>query len=144
MPRISAIEHEFKDYPPYSEQKSFLTVRDIERLAAAGVKIDFKDIATQVTPDLVAPPPPVDDLTSAFWDRYRRNQRARHGGNHYFDDGVARLFAVMATEGKDKINVYVAPADGSEPFILQDEKCLYPSDALFAALDLHEATRGKT
>jgi hypothetical protein len=121
---------------------SNLSVSDIERLAKAGVKIEFKDIALQVQPDMypspgsydeMAPKPP-RSLSDSFWQRWERANPRKFGA------GEMRPWDIHATEFGDKVYVYVAPTDG-EPFILEDSKPLFPSDALMAALHLREKSK---
>jgi hypothetical protein len=74
-------------------------------------------------------------LDDSFWQRwYRANPRT------WNSDGAMRPWEIHATEYGDKVYVYVAPTDG-EPFILEDSKPLFPSDALMAALHLREKSK---
>jgi hypothetical protein len=119
---------------------NYLTVSDVERLAKAGVKIEFNDVRDQVTQD---PNPPIrvmmpepserpTTLDEAFWQRWHR----AHISNAY---SYALPFQIHATEFKDKVYVFVAPTT-AEPFVLTDEAPLYPSDKLMAELALWEST----
>lgn len=119
-----------------------LSVSDVERLAKAGVHVDFKDIAEQVTPDAMSmqPTPPEaahwpTNLTDSFWQRWRR---ARPVSREHF--GMEASFGVYASEYGDKVYVFVQPL-ACPPFIIEDTKGLYPSDALMAALMLHESIK---
>lgn len=115
-----------------------LTVSDVERLAKAGVQINFADIAGQVMND--GPPPPTaadlwpNSLNESFWQRWKRANPKRYGM------GQDQPFQIFATEFKDTVNVYVAPSD-AKPFILEDDAALFPSDALMAKLALWERTK---
>lgn len=110
-----------------------LSVTDIERLAKAGVKVEWKDIAAQVQPDFKQAPL---TLVEAFWQRWKR----ANPGNNLEYYGRVQPWQIFATTYGEKVFVYVAPID-AEPFILEDEKVLYPSDALIAKLHLREHTK---
>lgn len=115
-----------------------LTVSDVERLAKAGVKIEFEQIKSQVRPD-----PPSEDrdkwmrlpLVEAFWERWRR----ANPPNHQTFNEVGP-WGIYASVFDDTVYVFVSPTDGP-PFIIEDQKHLYPSDSLMAALHLREKTK---
>lgn len=111
---------------------AFLSVSDVERLAKAGVKVEWGDIRYQVVPD--PEPAAPETLTSAFWHRWDRSHPPR------WDSFPTRPYDIYASEYGDKVYVYVQPRD-SEPFVLEDDKHLYPSDALMAKLHLREKTK---
>lgn len=119
-----------------------LTVSDIERLAKAGVTMSFDDICHQIMPD----PPEVSQqdvfshpcsLVESFWQRWRR---ANPSNPHSMVFVSPPYVIASATEYGDKVYVCVAPTD-REPFILEDDKHLYPSDSLMAKLHLMERTK---
>lgn len=114
-----------------------LSVSDVERLAKAGVKIEIREVLVQ--PDCTEVPapsyPPPSSLNDSFWQRW---QRANPPNPMTF--GMTRPWDIYATEYGDKVYVYVAPPDG-EPFILEDSRNLFPSDALMAALHLREKSK---
>ena len=110
-----------------------LSVSDVERLAKAGVAITFSDVQYQIQrdPEEVVR---VASLADSFWERWRRANPPDYrtfGGP---------TFGIYASEYGDKVYVYVHPTD-SEPFILEDDKHLYPSDALMAKLHLREKSK---
>lgn len=116
-----------------------LSVDDIERLAKAGVKMEFKDFAHLLCRDDAFPrsettfqQPP---LVQSFWDRWRR---ANPPSVSSF--GEVMPWGIYATPYGDKVYVFVSPTD-APPFILEDDGFLYPSDALMAKLHLREQTK---
>lgn len=124
-----------------------LPVSDIIKLAAAGVKIEFKDIANQIMPDPVQPQTaePSDGLRDyhnrllvrPIVDRWRMANQKRDMEGHAFP------FLLSAQQYKEKVYVFVGTGN-SEPCILTDEAHLYPSDALMAKLHLLQQTETKT
>ena len=127
--------------PPHGNIPSaqpMLSVSDIERMAKAGVTIAYRDIAGSVVPDQPSQQRP-DTLEEAFWERWRRAHIPKeYGGFECFPTP----YNIAAHEHGDKVTVFVAPA-GKAPFMLEDESCLFPSDALMAKLALWEKTDGK-
>lgn len=117
------------NYPPPwpSPVKAMLTVSDVARLAQAGVKVNFSDISDMVRPDDTKSLTP---LVDAFWQRWHR---ANPGSPMSLPP--ERPWAIAAAPYNDVVYVFVAPFNGV-PFILEDEKTLYPSDALIAKLHL--------
>lgn len=115
-----------------------ITVSDAERLAKAGVQINFSDIASRLVPD---PPPKREHhslLTDRLLERYLPTWRAKFSGPFAGDGGTLFPFQFWATEHGDKVHVYVAPTDGREPVVLVDEKVIFPSDTLIASINLLE------
>jgi hypothetical protein len=115
-----------------------LTVRDVERLAKAGVVINFADIKDQVMPDTDHPPPEAmsvpQSLDDAFWQRWHRAHIKD------FHSLYERPYDIHAHAYGDKVYVFVAPRD-REPLIIEDVAQLYPSDALMAKIALLETTK---
>lgn len=113
-----------------------LTVSDFERLAKAGVKIEFEQIANQIVQDRMPPPPQTchRTLNESFWDRYRRAHC-----HHY--EGSMQPYDIHASAHGDKVYVFVMPSNTDAPFVLEDDAPLYPSDALMAKLVLWEKTK---
>lgn len=120
---------------------ALLTVRDVERLAKAGVKIEFTQIAEQVIPDPEAPQRMHHNyiapttLVDSFWDRWRRAYPSRAD-----EFGRIAPWQIFAHEYDGIVYVLVCPYDEA-PFVLQDHAPLYPSDALMASLSLREKTK---
>lgn len=115
---------------------TMLTVSDVERLAKAGVKIEFEAIRDQIRPDaLMQTYDAPRTLEDAFWERWRR-------ANIRDDVNMGRMFPykINASQHGDKVYVFVAPLD-QPPFILEDVSVLYPSDALMAKLALLEKSK---
>lgn len=116
-----------------------LSISDVERLAKAGVAIQFSEIANRIVSDPPPSPPanlfPAEDnWTEVLLERYRRNLRAR--SKSY--ESVMYPFRFFATEHGDKVHVYVAPTDGRDPVVLVDDKAIFPSDALMSSIYLME------
>ncbi len=124
-------QDDFDNRDGWSHYRQPLTVSDVERLAKAGVIIKFEDIAAQVMRD--APPPDETfksrylPMVDAFWERWRWANNT-----DLFRDG--ETFHLYAFEQGDKVIAIVS--DGISHVIIEDEKCLYPSDALMAKLHL--------
>lgn len=132
-----------RPYVPAPAPRSLLHVTDVERLAKAGVKIDFEQIAAQVTPDPAEERPQYyyNDLTRFFWERWlRANSREDSSFN-----GHLRPYDIFAQRHNDTIYVMVTPPPASDkPFIIEDAATLYPSDALMAQLALWQQSMGKS
>ncbi len=122
---------------PQTQRRTLLTVADVVKLATAGVKIEFSDIADQLQPD--APPATGEPaLADAIWERWHRAKTATRTAFHF--DGHHRPWQLFAAQHGDTIHVFVSPND-AEPFVFTDVAAIYPSDALMAALALHERTK---
>lgn len=107
-----------------------LSVRDIERLASAGVKIELGTI--DVLPDPYREALPIE-LADAIWQRWTRT-------NDVLERQLVRPYQLLATQYGDKVWVSVHPNHLEyEPFQLQDTAAIFPSDALMAQLALWEA-----
>lgn len=115
------------------DNRKLLSVSDIERLAKSGVHVDFKDVAEQIMQD---PPPATKHtpLIDAFWDRY---WRARPEQDQW---GRPTPYQIAAIQYEDLIYVFVGPRD-RPPFVIEDQRVLYPSDALMAKMALLEQTK---
>lgn len=138
------------DFDPPAPRQNYdppgrtLSVSDVERLAKAGVKIEFSDVRYQIMPDDDLKPPErlfphMEPLQQSFWERWRR-------ANPQKADRFDHLppFSVYAHETDDKVFVMVGPNDTrQEPFLIEDLKHLYPSDALMAKLHLWLQARPK-
>lgn len=114
-----------------------VTVSDIERLAKAGVKMDWTEVRDQVIPDPPRMAPETDmmprPLADLIWDRYRRTL------NNTRQNLMTAPFQLFAAEHEEKVYVFVAPY-GEQPLIIEDERIIFPSDALIAKLALLEKT----
>jgi hypothetical protein len=104
-----------------------LTVSEIERLAKAGVSIQFDN--ARLIP--ISDPVPEPTLTEAFWQRWHRANPT---------DYAAKMIDVVASEHGDKAYLFVQPRD-APPFILEDERTLFPSDALMGKLWMWRKTQ---
>ena len=136
----------FKDYDSprtYTAQplpRAVLSVTDVERLAKAGVKIDFEQIAAQVSPDLPEKTREnyYNELTRFFWERWLRANSDEHSFN-------LRPYDIFAQRHNETVYVMVTPPPASDkPFIIEDAATLYPSDALMAQLALWQQSMGKS
>src|ERR1035437_6495575 len=136
-------------YPPSKNNPgdpapcAILSVSDVERLAKAGVKMDWETMRDQVRPD------PVPDKTGMFdcrvllrplvarlrqqaLSRSTKDRFLTGGSDGAYIDGPSFLSVVAHGE-----KVYVFVASGNQPpLILEDDLHLYPSDALIAKLHL--------
>lgn len=116
-----------------------LSVSDVERLAKAGVVINFNDVKHDLVSDMpemtlgATPAPPQSLLETAFWDRYRRNARATRP-NDYHTEFHIQPFSFSAHETEDVVHCCLC--DGKDFVVIEDQKALYPSDALLAAIHL--------
>jgi hypothetical protein len=117
-----------------------LQVQEIERLANAGVKIELGPIVptSDIAPAHPTPPKhPYEHMADAIWERWTQSRRA--SGNFHGLNGTMRPFQLMASQHGDKVWVSVHPNNFNyEPFQLQDEAVIFPSDALMATLALWE------
>ncbi len=127
------------DLPPfYPAPALYLSISDIERLAKAGVKVEIATVVPQADAPAPTTDPRVSGLAGAIWDRYVRGKRARDGDT-YHGFGFQLPFELLATKHGDKIWVSVHPTSAiHEPFQLQDDALVFPSDALMASLALWE------
>lgn len=117
-----------------------LTVSDVERLAKAGVKIEFKEIAQQVIPDPLKEYSPQQRrlesspmLMQPLIDRLTRAGVIRDPA--LSDEGLSfdgrRYEQLAATQNGDKVYVFYARHE-FEPIMLEDDATMFPSDALIA------------
>jgi hypothetical protein len=120
-----------------------ITVSDVERLTKAGVTITWHDIENCLVPDPLQPPPYTEtpkaaSLADAIWERWKRTRRAKSRPDRF--DVLEMPYQLLATEhGGDKVWVSVHPVNFNyEPFQLQDDSAIFPSDALMANLALWE------
>lgn len=118
-----------------------LTVSDIERLAKSGVAMSIGEVHP-----ITDPLPPTEELhqdifpspmAEAIWDRWKRSKYGMTGTHIH---GFSMPFQLLASPHGDKVWVSVHPTNFNyEPFQLQDDAPIYPSDALMAKLALWEA-----
>lgn len=139
---MSLNDHRLYPDPVYIEPPAKLTVSDIERLVKAGVTVTFADIAAQVTPDYMPAPEniPVPDpktLEDAFWQRWKR---AHTRVDPMTFEGMMRPYKIHCHERGSKVFVMVC-SDKEDPFLIEDEAALYPSDALMAKLAIYEKVK---
>lgn len=118
---------------------SFLTVNDVERLAKAGVKVDYENIKNVVVPD-----PPKPDIIygqidpygwlRALHDRWQRTNPnpARDG---FMDPHNFAYVGAVHVEDTETMHLMVATKQGRVAYVTDDAK-MYPSDALIAKLHL--------
>lgn len=134
------------DDPPYMSEhfvqvldstgpRHVMTVTEVERLAKAGVQINFADVASQIRPDT---PKQVYCDSSEFieplvrrWERTDENNRRHRFGPPTFP------FHVSVFTNGEKMFVFVATFTVKcDPVILEDDPRLYPSDNLITKLHL--------
>lgn len=132
--------HQFIFPPPT------LSVSDIVRLATAGVKVELGPIVPLCDDQCPIPPAPPDQhifmddnqMEKAIWDRWERSKRAKMSAGRYGDIHQSP-FKLLATQHGEKVWVSVHPHNFNyEPFQLQDQSAIFPSDALMAQLALWE------
>lgn len=114
-----------------------LQISEIERLAKAGVAITLRDVTPcSDVPPLMSPQPP--NMVDAVWDRWHRARSARYDAT-VCANGRVLPFQLLASQHGDKVWVSVHPENFNyEPFQLQDNAAIFPSDALMAQLALWE------
>jgi hypothetical protein len=121
---------------PFETPPTYVNISDIERLAKAGVQISLSNIAPQQDPYPPEPHPYNKTLADRIWDRWHM---ARMGANPHYRDGMAKPFQLLASQHNDKVWVSVHPTNFSyEPFQLQDDAAIFPSDTLMANIALWE------
>lgn len=131
------------DYAEPAISYTAMTVSDIERLAKAGVHISLLPIMPQADPIYYEPPgarttPTMED---AFWDRWTRSKYAAMPDETRWRhlEGLQQPFKILASKHGDKVWVSIHPNNFNyEPFQLQDNAAIYPSDALMACVALWE------
>lgn len=116
-----------------------LHVADIERLAKAGVKIELEHVTPMADPIMHTEARP-EAMADAIWQRWHRNKDAISGDvNRFYDRSNVMPFQLLASKHGDKVWVSVHPANFNyEPFQLQDNALVFPSDTLMAMLALWE------
>ena len=151
------------------QNRRTLTVSDVERLAKAGVQMNFADIAKQIEPDGYSAPVPMpqpyswydrqhDRATPMLRPLFDRLQRAgimpKEDRNDFYgigatldrldrhtkqDGSLLPFFSAAAT--KETVYVFFAPP-GEKPMILEDDILMFPSDALVAKFLLWKHEHG--
>lgn len=133
------VQHGGMNSPPMA----VLTVSDVERLAKAGVKMDYAEVKHCVVPD----PPPAREPTWSIHTELAALLVQRWNRLNTMDrDGFEVPFLLSAVRYEDKVHVFVAPNRGqykAAPVILEDDEKLYPSDALMAKIHLLLETQPK-
>lgn len=120
---------------------SFLNIREIERLAKAGVSIVLDTITPQSDPyEHNAEGQTKPAMARSVWDRWERNKMAMQNQSPYESRFVISLpFELLASRHGDKVWVSVHPTNFNyEPFQLQDDALVFPSDTLMASIALWE------
>jgi hypothetical protein len=130
--------HSMSRSPYIRDTSTSLTISDIERLAKAGVSVTLSSIIPLADPfPPYAPVPTVRSLEDAIWDRWQRTRLATHSFHDTY--GEVRPYQLLASTHGDKVWVSVHPTNFNyEPFQLQDDSAIFPSDALMANLALWE------
>ena len=124
------------------QTKQMLTVSEIERMAKAGVKIEFKEIAEQVRPDPEKYNTIFGQIDEMGWlrDFLRRWDRAKPAPR---DQLFSQSFAhVSITRTDDTFHVFVLTMAGKAAH-LTDDAAAFPSEALIAKI-LFLEKEGKT
>lgn len=129
-----------------------LEIDDIKKLAEAGIKMDWNDIKYRIKPPPAAPKYKYSNLNAHLLDpliaRIVNNITAtRNHGIYGLGDGeqlpINHLSA--AVQG-DFVHVFIH-IPGLDPYVVQDNKSLYPSDQLIAHImltaKLHENKSAK-
>ena len=134
-PRYGFVDH-VNSQPQFMHQ---LPVSDIERLAKAGVVINIGNVVPVCDPTPVVVPETriqsIQSLEDAIWDRWYRTKAVKG----HRDFGYELPFKLLASQHGDKVWVSLHPANSNyEPFQIQDDAVIFPSDALMAQLALWE------
>lgn len=117
-----------------------LCVSDIERLAKAGVQIGLTRIVPVSDPYPAAAheaPHTAPPMAEAIWERWRRSKRVSRPPA--YGDYLIPPFELLASQHGDKVWVSVHPTNYNyDPFQIQDDSAIFPSDGLMASLALWE------
>ena len=133
-------------YPPHMSAPgepvpvAVLSVSDVERLAKAGVKMDWAEIKYQVRPDQPQRFKLYDcePMLRPLIERLAMRSNIKHANDLLIGDYAEVPFNLLSVSvNQEKVYVFVAPHD-QPPVILEDDVNLYPSDALMAKLVLME------
>lgn len=113
-----------------------LSISEIERLAKAGVTVNLHGPCIPQSDPYVHQEQKfqsrVYPMIDAFWERWRRANTAAR------EDGF-ETFGMYAIEVGDKVQALFH--EGSRFVVIEDEKILYPSDALMAKVHLWRQTK---
>lgn len=104
-----------------------LSVAEMAELARAGIKIELCDRVTVAKAD---PRARSHDLADSIRERWLQSQRAK---GQWMDGGLAPQ--MYAAQHGDKVYVFVYGGN-APPEIIEDDACIYPSDALLARVHL--------
>lgn len=120
-----------------------LTIKDIERLAAAGVKMEFESIKHIVRPDPVPPPllsnrylTPVH-IVEPIVKRYIRMLATKNPDRDV--EGVGAPFFISGHEKNGTVFIFFSPTSSGpndKPVILEDDATVFPSDKLMASIHM--------
>ena len=131
-------------YPPHMSAPgdpvpvAVLSVSDVERLAKAGVKMDWAEIKYQVRSDQPQRHKLYDcePMLRPLIERLRMRSNIKNANEAFPGDYAVVPFNLLSVSvNHEKVYVFVAP-HGQPPVILEDDVNLYPSDALMAKLHL--------
>lgn len=119
------------------EPSMILTVDQIERLAKAGVSVELSHKVTVQDPSPEPPEPhrmATNDIGAGIRERWMQSQRAKATAlNDYNEFAVCPT--LYAHQHDDKVYVF-AYSGNAPPEIIEDDACIYPSDALLARIHL--------
>lgn len=114
---------------------AILSVTDVVRLATAGVKMEWEAVRDQVRPDPVPDKTGMFDCSAVLRPLVSRLTQNFDLQNDMLTGPLQVPFFLSAVVHGDKVYVFVASTD-QPPIILEDDRHLYPSDALMAKLHL--------
>lgn len=124
-----------------------LTVDDVVKLAAAGIKMELAEVIHH----LAAPEPPEREpgwfnqnrLLKPLIERWRNGTRSNDANDYMMDrdiDGNGFPFHLSAWCANELVYVFVG-GPGITPCIIEDEQYMFPSDALMVKLRLLDQQR---
>lgn len=127
-----------------AEPSGDLSIDDITKLAAAGIKIDWNDVRHRIKPNDKEPEPSDSlghhdkHLIRPLVQRWVNTETATAKRDYGRYEGMVRAFPfenLSAAVHGDKVYLF-AHIEGTPPVVLEDEKHIYPSDGLMARLHL--------
>lgn len=124
-----------------------LTVDDIVKLAAAGIKMELAEVMQH----LASPEPPQREpgwfnqnrLLQPLIERWRNGMRTNDANDYQMDrdiEGIGFPFHLSAWCANELVYLFVG-GPGLTPCIIEDEQYMFPSDALMVKLHLLDNQR---
>lgn len=127
-----------------------LTVDDIVKLAAAGIKMELAEVMHHLaSPEPTAPPEREpgwfnqNRLLQPLIERWRNGMRTNDANDYQMDrelEGIGFPFHLSAWCANELVYLFVG-GPGLTPCIIEDEQYMFPSDALMVKLRLLDKQR---